>query len=36
VHKPQTENRVPANAEVKTAKDMFGGRILKKEEHGKI
>ena len=35
-YKPQTENREPANAEVKAAKDMFGGRILKKEEHGKI
>ncbi|MEI6846329.1 MAG: hypothetical protein WCK36_04700, partial [Candidatus Firestonebacteria bacterium] len=35
-YKPQTENREPANPEVKTAKDLFGGRILKKEEHGKI
>jgi len=33
---PRTENREPANPEVKTAKDLFGGRILKKEEHGKI
>ena len=36
VHKPQTENREPANVEVKAAKNIFGGRILKKEEHGKI
>ncbi|MFH1074250.1 MAG: DNA polymerase III subunit gamma/tau [Candidatus Firestonebacteria bacterium] len=35
-HKPQADNREPSNPEVKAAKNLFGGRILKKEEHGKI
>ncbi|MCX5777544.1 MAG: DNA polymerase III subunit gamma/tau [Candidatus Firestonebacteria bacterium] len=33
---PQTEQKEPTDPNVQTAKNIFGGRVLRKDEHGKI